>query len=194
MATCFDDPRTIFESRFCLDAISKNVKGTVKVVKELQVVCETEKCVTFRTLSALKVATTTNKPCDSKLALRLDGGSLVVDDLATAYENDGLQRGIHAGDFVWTGQHVQIKGRMSGITNAGILRAPLFKPACEACSAPGIMIGRLCGQVVGSAGAGLDGAQVMAVYRILGGKPSKTGANGPATGTIEGVIVGPPCK
>jgi len=194
MATCFDEPGVIFDTRFCLDSISKNVKGAVKVVgKPLQIVCDTEKCVTLRTMSALKVVTTSNKKCDSKLALRLDGGSLVVGKLATAYENDGLQRGVHAGDFVWTGQHVQIKGRMSGITNAGILRAPVFKPACEDCSTPGVMIGRLCGQVVGSAGTGLNGAQVMAVYRILVPKPTKTGASGPLTGTIEGVIVGP-CK
>ena len=146
MATCFDEPGVIFDTRFCLDSISKNVKGAVKVVGKL----------------------------------------------ATAYENDGLQRGVHAGDFVWTGQHVQIKGRMSGITNAGILRAPVFKPACEECSTPGVMIGRLCGQVVGSAGTGLNGAQVMAVYRLLT-KPTKTGASGPLTGTLEGVIVGP-CK
>ena len=192
MATCFDEPGVIFDTRFCLDTISKNVKGSIKAGKPLQIVCEKEKCVTLRTMSAIKVAVLTNKECDSKLGLRLDG-SLVVGKLATAYENDGLQRGVHAGDFVWTGQHVQIKGRMSGITNAGILRAPVFKPACEKCSTPGVMIGRLCGQVVGSAGTGLNGAQVMAVYRFLVPKPTKEGASGSLTGTIEGVIVGP-CK
>ncbi len=184
----------IIDTHFCVSSISKDVKGAVKPPESFNVVCATPKCVTFRTVSALELTTSPNKACDSKLAQRLDGGSLVVGKLATIYETDGLHRGVHRGDFVWTGQHVQIKGLMSGITNAGILRAPVFKPACEACSAPAVMIGRLYGQVVGSAGTGLDGAAVMAAYRIqVGTKPTKKGASGRAVGTIEGVIAGP-CK
>jgi hypothetical protein len=111
-----------------------------------------------------------------------------VKKLATAYETDGLGRGFHAGDFVWIGQHVKIEGRMSGTTNAGILRPPVFDGNCEACSARGIMIGRLCGEVVGAAGP-LDGAQVIAVYRFKVGRPTRKGAIGSVVGTIEGVIV-----
>ena len=189
MATCFDEPGVIFDSQFCLESLSKNAKGSVKVAKTLPVTCGKDKCVTFRTIGPFTVKLSTNAPCDSKLSLRLDG-SFVVQTLATAYDIDGLQRGVHAGDFIWTGQHVQVKGRMSGITNAGILRPPVFKDGCETCSSRGIMIGRLCGQVVGSGGPGLDGAQVVAVYRFAAGRPTKKGAIGNVAGTIEGVIVG----
>jgi hypothetical protein len=187
MATCFDDPDHIDHDLYCLDAISKNVKGTVRIARARREV-HTKDCPTFRTLGPLKLITRTNEPCDSELSLRLDNGSFTVERLATAYELDGLRRGFHAGDFVWTGQHVTVEGRISGITNAGILRAPVFKGDCEACETRGIMIGRLCGEVVGSAGP-LNRAQVVAVYRFKAGRPTRRGASGGVVGTIERVIV-----
>jgi len=190
MATCFDDPGDVVHDGFCLDAISKNVKGTVSIAAISRRQVQPDGCQTWRTMGPLKLTTSTHEPCDSELSLRrLDKGSFVVERLATAYEIDGLRRGFHAGDFKWSGRHVTIEGRMSGITNAGILRAPVFEGDCEECASRGIMIGRLCGEVVGSAGE-LDGAKVVAVYRFKAGRPTKRGASGSVVGTIEGVIVG----
>jgi hypothetical protein len=140
-------------------------------------------------MSVLKLELRSDKPCDSELGLQLNG-ELVVERLATAYDTDGLHRGVHAGDFVWLGQQFEITGRMSGITNAGILRARVFTPACEKCLAPGVMIGRLCGEVVKTHDPELKGARLVAVYRLLAARPRKTGVQGPSIrGTIEGVIV-----
>ena len=191
MATCYDDPNEVFDSQRCLDAVSKDVKGTVRISAKHPALCEARKCTTFHSLGLLKLATTNHKPCDSKLSLKLATGTFAVKRLATSYDTDGLERGVHAGDFSWSfaGTHVAIEGRMSGITNAGILRAPAFQVECESCSAPGIMIGRLCGEVVGGAPARYKGAQLVAVYRFEVAKPSKEGATGTVVGTIEGVLV-----
>jgi hypothetical protein len=191
MATCYDEPTEVFDSQRCLDAVSKDAKGTVRISAKHDALCEERKCTTFHTVGPLKLTTTVDKPCDSKLSLKLATGTFTVARLATSYDTDGLQRGVHAGDFSWSfaGTHVQIAGRMSGITNAGILRAPVFQHECEACSTPGLMIGRLCGEVVGSAPARYKGAQLVAVYRFEVAKPSKEGAAGGVIGTIEGVLV-----
>lgn len=189
MSTCFDEPGLIFDSNRCVDAVSKDVQGKVGVPKPLRTKCDTKKCEALHTLGPLSALATINKPCDSRISRPLDG-KFIVRKLATIYDTDGLGRGVHAGDFEWTGVNGKgkIAGRMSGITNAGILRAQPFKE-CEECSQPGIMIGRLCGVFVEPHTARLKGAQFVAVYRFEVGKVTKDGASGPVKGTIEGAII-----
>ena len=74
-------------------------------------------------------------------------GSLKVARLASAFKKNGMGRGLHAGQFVWEGTGVTIKGTLNGITNAGTHRAPAFKE-CQVCKEVGVMEGTLCGTVV----------------------------------------------
>ena len=99
------------------------------------------------TIHALKAEVSAHD-CDSEPAKALDG-PLVIERLTTIFEDgEPRGRGVHAGDFAWRGS-VYIEGRIQGITNAGITRAPQ-RTACEECRNPGVMIGRLCGRGVRS--------------------------------------------
>jgi len=187
-ASCFDNPDEIFGSDTCVTSLSKNARGKMALQESTRHVCERTDCVTLRTHAVLKVTLTGNAACDGALA-KLLKGSLTVQTLATAYEKDGLGRGVHAGDFHWVAAGIEIEGRMSGITNAGLVRATPFKPF-EKCRAEGILVGRLCGRVVKTTNRELRRAQIVATYRL---KTTSTprGANGAVVGTIEGVVITP---
>ena len=49
------------------------------------------------------------------------------------------QRGLHGGNFTWLGQRLFATGTLSGITNAGTHRKPVFDPACQECHQPTFM-------------------------------------------------------
>ena len=124
MSACYDEPGHVFDSSTCIQSVSKDVQGRLDVTATHINRCGDPPCVSLRTMSKLELKVRTEK-CDSKLARELDG-SIRVDKLATAYDTDGLHRGVHAGDAIWFGRHVEVMGRMSGITNAGLLRAPML--------------------------------------------------------------------
>ena len=170
---------------------SKDARGETKLRlpgKTLR--CKETQCVTLRTTAILQLVLDSNAPCDEALGQELSG-RFEVDDPATAYEKDGLGRGVHAGNFVWTStKGVVVQGKMSGITNAGLVRAKPFAPGVEKCVSEGILVGRLCGQVVKTEDPKLRGASVVATYRLKA-IASPTGENGQAFGTIEGVVVVP---
>jgi hypothetical protein len=138
----------------------------------------------------LKVEVVAHAPCDSPEG-RVLNGTLDVARLITAFEQDGDHRGLHAGDFVWTGVGTQVAGRMSGMTNVGTHRQPAFDK-CQVCHARGVMEGRLCGEIVEAHDPKLKGCEVFGVYRIRF-DPSAKGGSGGVAGTFEGVIVCP-CK
>jgi len=185
MATqCFDDPKAILEKAFCVSALSKDLKGELKLAGSKKQKCPEPKCETLRTAHDLKVEVN-GTPCDSPAAHPLDG-TLVV-KLSTAFDTDGNHRGFHAGDFTWTGAGgLKITGRMSGVTNEGSHRPPI--KACQKCNDLGIMEGRLCGQVVEPGHTKLKGCQIVAAYRIKF-DPSVTGGQGGVVGTLEGVLI-----
>ena len=188
---CFDDPPSILKTAICLNALSKNLKGTLTLNVSEPHKCTTPECKTLKTVHELKVELQSNPPCDSKLARSFDG-TLFVDSLVTAFEIDGEHPGFHAGDFEWTGPGgLKFAGRMSGVTNVGTHREPPFKP-CQKCDERGVMEGRLCGQVTTSQDPALKGCQVIAAYRIKF-DPSSKGGNGGVEGTLEGLIICP-CK
>jgi hypothetical protein len=191
MATCFDDPKLVFSEAVCIISVSKNLTGELSPPKQREQVCEQQHCKTLHTLCKLEATLRTNRPCDSERARILDGRFLVR-DLATAYDTNLKHRGVHAGDFIWTGHGIELSGRMSGITNAGILRARIFEPACEKCLEPLVMIGRICGHVTKASDPHLARASIVAVYRFQLEAPPEPEKPVKFKGTLEGALV-PPC-
>jgi hypothetical protein len=189
-SACFDDPADVLGSDTCVTALSKNVRGKTALQSSKRHVCAKSKCITLRTEGVLKVALTSNAPCDGALATLLSG-SLSIKTLATAYEKDGLGRGVHAGDFRWiSAKKDVIDGRISGITNGGLVRAAPFTHAVEKCVSEGILVGRLCGRVVRTENPKLAQAQIVATYRFHA-TPTKKGEDGAVVGTLEGVVITP---
>lgn len=182
---CFDNPKAIFEKDFCVGAISKDMKGDLKLTSSKQRRCQDPECQTLRTQHVLKVKVINNQPCDSPAAKHLQGA--LTANLTTALDTDGMHRGFHSGDFTWTGVGgLTITGTMSGITNDGTHRVPI--KACQKCGDRGIMEGKLCGEVVKPGDTKLKGCQVIAAYRIKF-DPSVGFISTAVVGTIEGVLV-----
>ena len=184
---CLDDPGIILQKEWCLSALSKDLSGTLHLADSKSHQCHTPSCNTLKTVHQLKVKAVSHQPCDSHAGLLLDG-TIVVERLVTVFDQDGMHRGFHAGDFVWQGTvGIQVTGRMSGVTNVGTHRAPAFTD-CQKCDEKGVMEGRLCGQVASTSNAALNGCQIIADYRIKF-DPSVTGGQGSVRGTLEGVII-----
>jgi hypothetical protein len=184
---CLDDPGTILQKEWCLSALSKDLRGTLNLTDSKSHQCHTPSCKTVKTVQVLKVKADSHPPCDSHAGKLLDG-TIVVERLVTVFDQDGMHRGFHAGDFIWQGgAGIQVTGRMSGVTNVGTHRAPAFND-CQKCDEKGVMEGRLCGQIASTSNPTLNGCQVMADYRIKF-DPGATGGQGAVRGTLEGVIV-----
>lgn len=188
-SACLDEPGLILSQKMCLSALSKNIKGGLtQTVKQLQA-CAQPPCKTLKTVHALKVEVMSNPPCDTPHGAKLNG-VLRVDRLVTAYFMDGSHRGFHAGDFIWQAPGgVQAVGRMSGTTNNGTHRAPVFQPACQKCDTPGVMEGRICGEITQSQIPELKGCQIVGSYRIRFDPSVSGGGNQTITGVIEGVVI-----
>jgi len=189
MAKCFDDPAAILEKEYCLNAVSKNLRGEFGQPHPKKHECRKPECRTLRVVQVLKVEVTPEH-CDSPLAKNLNG-ALVVERLVSAFDQDGTHRGIHAGDFVWKGVNLAVKGRLSGMTNEGTHRAPAFND-CQRCEQRGVMEGLLCGLIEAPGVDDLNGAQITASYRIKF-DPTANGPAGAALGTLEGMII-TPCR
>jgi len=186
--TCPEDPPTLLTTTVCLSALSKDMRGELDLTDRIEKKCPKPECRTLTTVHRLLVEMAPHDPCDSSLA-KYFNGRLVVERLVTIFDQDGNHRGFHAGDFQWFGQGVQAAGRISGMTNVGTHRKPVFEP-CQECGDRGVMEGRLCGSVVETEFGELKGCQVIGVYRIRF-DPQEGGAQGSVEGTFEGVIVCP---
>jgi hypothetical protein len=184
---CTPGNRDILERNICLSALSKNLKGELKPLHHAIERCAKLKCRTLKTIHFLELRVLTNAPCDSPSGKLLDG-EFIVRNLTSAFENgDGTRRGIHEGDFIWKGKGALAVGSISGITNAGTHREPIFKP-CQTCDAKGWMEGRFCGTIRQASRVQLRGCQVIGTYRFQY-DPGKTGGTGAIRGTLEGEIV-----
>ena len=189
MATqCIDDPATILQKEWCLSAVSKDLTGTLNLSDSKSHQCQTPSCKTLKTVHQVKLKAVGHPPCDSQPSHALDG-DIAIDRLVTVFDQDGMHRGFHAGDFVWKGAGLQVTGRISGVTNEGSHRPPACN-ACQKCDDKGVMEGRLCGQIVSTANPALNGCQVVAAYRIKF-DPGTTGGQGAIHGTLEGIILCP---
>lgn len=184
---CLDDPRELWDSKVCLRPVSKNARGDLRLLdRELQT-CDEEDCRTLKTDHVLKVDVVAHEPCDSNASALLDG-VFYVRRLITAFvDGSGENRGLHTGAFDWVGGGARVRGTLSGTTNAGTHRGPVFDP-CQECHAPGYMEGRLCGQIVRTQDKRLRGCRVAASYRFRF-DPSDGAIDTGITGTIEGLIV-----
>jgi hypothetical protein len=184
---CPDDPAVILKQKVCLNAISKDYKGSMKLLERAEEKCSTPECVTFKTIHTLVIKSVSHAPCESKIG-KLLRGPLTVEKLVTVFDKDIKGRGFHAGDFVWEGAGFRASGRISGMTNVGTHRANVFT-GCQKCHAPGFMEGRICGQIEAKMPE-LNGCQIFGVYRL---KVNNLGGNSGLQGVIEGVVICP-CK
>jgi len=183
------DPKQLWASPICLANVSKDVQGRLYLLDREVQPCDEQNCLTLKTEHALKVEVVSHERCDSEVARRLDGVFLVR-DLVTAFtDGSGMNRGVHAGAFMWRGDGLVVNGTLSGVTNAGTHRAPAFKE-CQECYAPGVMEGQLCGTIVRAEERPLVGCLVKAAYRFRF-DPSEGGQDSDLEGTIEGLIVCP---
>jgi len=192
MATpkCPDDPPTLLKQPLCLSALSKDLKGSLDLHVSDPHTCKEPGCTTLKTGHGLKLEAHAHAPCDSHLGQVLNG-TIEVGRHITAFEQDGNHRGLHAGDFVWTGTGAKAAGRISGMTNVGTHREPPFKP-CQTCDSRGVLEGRLCGEILEAKDPALVGVQILGVY-LIRFDPSTKGGSGAVSGTFEGTLVRP-CK
>jgi hypothetical protein len=187
-AKCFDNPPDIFKRDVCVNAASKNLAGDLRLLDSRKHQCAVPSCQTLKTLHRLKFQARVNRPCDSRLGRRFSG-TVVVERFVTAFDQDGQHRGFHAGDFEWIGVGFKAVGRLSGMTNVGTHRLPVFAD-CQRCDARGVMEGRLCGHVVDTLDPALKACQIFGSYRIKF-DPSIAGGSGAITGIFEGVVICP---
>lgn len=178
---------TLIERRFCLENLSKDARGELTQTFRDHQECEHPRCITFKTLHNLELEVRKG-PCDSALAKYFDG-AFIVEKLATALIRDGEQRGCHAGEFVWKGKGVTARGEITGTTNAGTHREPVFDP-CQKCHAPGFMEGVFCGKVVDTEVSELKDCEIKGSYRFR--FDHSTGfQNTGIRGVFEGLVICP---
>lgn len=182
-----DDARRLWTTKMCLEPVSKNLHGELRLLDRERQECEEPKCLTLKTDHFLRLRVESNEPCDSDLGKRLDGMLGVRRLVHALHDGTGMGRGPHTGEFVWVGNGFQIQGEMSGMTNVGTHREPAFDP-CQECHAPGFMEGRLCGVIRRAENEALVGCRVTAVYRIRF-DPSEGFQDTDVRGTLEGVVV-----
>lgn len=186
---CPDDPATNLKNKVCVNPTSKNLKGTLKLKDKIEEKCDKPLCVTFKTIHELKLKLVSHQPCDSPVG-KLFSADISIPRLITVFNQNGMGRGFHAGDFTLTGLNIKGKGSISGMTNVGTHRRPVFDP-CQRCGERGVMEGRICIQI-GSNKPETNGCQLFGVYRIKF-DPTQSGGEGAVSGVIEGVIICP-CK
>ena len=185
---CLDDARELWERRVCLEPVSKNLRGELRLLDRERQECEEPRCLTLKTDHLLKLEVESHEPCDSEVGRLLDG-TLVVRRLVHDLSNGtGEGRGLHTGEFRWAGTGgVRVAGHLSGMTNVGTHRQPPFDP-CQECHAPGYMEGRLCGRIERAEDRRLVGCQVTAAYRLRF-DPSEGFQDTVVQGTLEGLVV-----
>jgi hypothetical protein len=181
-----DDPARLLATDLCLHAVSKDLTGVMKTVHAETEVCPDE-CRTLKTVHSLSLRVRRHN-CDAKLAAALDG-TITVLHLAHAFVNgDVKDRGVHAGEFIWSTPAVYVKGLMAGVTNAGTHRRPAFGE-CQVCHQPDVFEGRLIGRVLKSRSPDLRGAEITADYRIRWAPSARRGSSIKVVGTLEGAIL-----
>jgi hypothetical protein len=184
---CPDDPERLFGTKVCLNAVSKDAGGDIRLLEDRQEECRAEECRTLKTMHLLHLQLSTGTGGCDAFERTLDG-TLYTKDLVHAFTNgDSTLRGVHAGTFRWAGHTARAEGTLSGISNAGTHRGKPFRD-CQRCDEPGWMEGRLCGSIVEADDPGLVGCQLIGTYRLqLEGRFSDPGAS--VRGTIEGLVV-----
>lgn len=187
---CLQDAEDLWRRTVCVDAISKNLRGELRLLDREREECEPLRCRTLKTDHMLLLdEVRSHEPCDTTVGRLLDG-RLFVRRLVHALDGGtGEGRGPHTGDFRWVGDGVTVEGNVAGMTNVGTHREPVFD-ACQECHAPGSLEGRLCGRVVRARSKELIGCWVTAVYRMRFDSSEGFQTTG-VEGTLEGVVLRP---
>lgn len=175
------DVGTFFKEPVCLWSVSKDFRGEFRVRQEDLQACREPGCRTLKGWFDFTLRLTTHRPCDSVLAMPLDGA--IEGELVTAQIDDGHGRGHHVARLKWGGASSTLLGRMGGITNAGTHRDPLMR--CERCDARGHMEGRMDAVVVDG---DHKGCRLVASYMIEF-DPGHTVQSTAVAGTLDGVLI-----
>jgi hypothetical protein len=191
---CKDSPTYILDQPMCLFPLSKETDqeglGELRLVLADQETCD-DNCRTLKTIHELDLPLQSSNVdrCDSPRAEPLNG-RLHVCDLTHALADGAFDhRGFHGGTFTWLGQRLLATGTLSGITNAGTHRKPVFDPACQDCHQPTFMEGRFCGVIRRAASdPALIGCQVFGTYRLQF-EGSLRERSTPIRGVLEGLVV-----
>jgi hypothetical protein len=184
---CLDSAERLAKLRACLESVSKNVEGELRLLDRERNECREEKCESLTTDHLLHLRLDSHKPCDSKVGRKLDGELVVRELISVLADGTGEGRGLHSGAFHWASNGIRIEGTLSGMTNVGTHRAPAFDD-CQECKAPGFMEGRLSGRVTRARDEQLIGCEVAAAYRLQF-DPSEGFQSTAVRGTIEGLLV-----
>jgi hypothetical protein len=168
----------------CVSPISKNMDGGLDLVESEPEKCEKLECETLEAVHRFKFEIG-GHDCDGEIGRLLDGA--LYGTMSHKFtKGDGTLRGVHEG--IWrlrTGALVA-SGRLSGVTNAGTHREPVFD-ACQKCEDPGVMEGMMIGKVLRGTSR-LVGCEIRCAYRIRYEADEK-GGSGDARGTLEGGLV-----
>jgi hypothetical protein len=165
MVTLGVHPDEFFSTRVCLAEISKNLTGGLYLLDHDDQTCRERDCQTLKTSHALRAGVESNPPCDSELGQSLDG-RFVVRNLVTAFtDGKSKRRGVHVGNFRWLGKGAQAQGQLSGLSNAGTHRKPIFRD-CEPCDAVGYLQGCFRGRVIEAEDRSLLGCDIYGTYRL----------------------------
>jgi hypothetical protein len=184
---CFDDPKEILDTEVCLFLVSKDLQGELHPVEAEIEQCAPRDCRTLKTVHVLQL-NATRGPCDPEEFTGLLNGAFTVTDLTTAFlDGDGTLRGVHGGTFRWKGGGARVSGSLSGLTNAGTHRGPIFDD-CQPCDAPGYMEGRLCGRMDRRSDRRFVGCELVGTYRLRF-EPSPEGGAGRIEGTLEAAVI-----
>jgi hypothetical protein len=191
---CKDSPTYILEQPMCLFPLSKETDperlGELRLVFTDEETCD-DGCHTRKTIHQLELPlrSSNNDRCDSPKARLLDGRLQVCDLTHALADADFDGRGWHGGTFTWLGQRLVATGTLSGITNAGTHRKPVFDPACQECHQPTFLEGRFCGVIRrATADPALIGCQVFGAYRLQF-EGSLREQSTRIRGVLEGLIV-----
>ncbi|HEX8083557.1 MAG TPA: hypothetical protein VF529_04650 [Solirubrobacteraceae bacterium] len=169
----------------CLKPMSKDMRGELDLVESELEQCEKLDCETLEARHRFKFEVGGAGECDSEIGRLLDG--VLYGTLTHKFvDGNGMRRGVHEGSWRLKGA-VVASGRLTGVTNAGTHREPVFEP-CQKCEAPGVMEGMLTGTIRGPETSDFLGCRIRCAYRIRF-DPSKSGGDGAASGTLEGALV-----
>jgi len=191
MMRCLDSCAYILDNTFCLYDISKDIReGSLRPALLDRELCPDRRCETFKTIHQLELELHPG-PCDSEQSLPHNGRLYSCDLTHALKPRNGTPegRGFHGGTFTWADQGFLATGTLSGITNVGTHRGPIFDPACQLCDEIRFMEGRFCGIIRRSADRGLVGCQVFGAYRLQFAQELTAPRNGVRGGVLEGLTV-----
>jgi hypothetical protein len=180
------DPCAILGRTVCLQPVSKDVEGEFGPPDSERRQCREPECLTLTSLQTLILKLGSASDCDRVPEL---DGALEIRDLAHVFDDNGNERGMHAGDFRWESAAGLVLGTLSGITNAGTHRPPAFGD-CQRCHDP-VLEGHLRGTVCRPREPRFAGCSVVGGYRLRIDPASDGIPQQRVTGTFEGLLVCP---